>query len=93
MVDFLVRRDDPRTYRIGAGEPAPTEVAEGAVQFTVECFGLTANNLTYAVFADRWHYWDFFPAPDGWGRILVWCFGRDQASGVDGVEQGDIFYW
>jgi hypothetical protein len=92
MADFLVRRDDPRDFRIDAGEPARTEVAEGTVQFTVERFGLTANNLTYAVFADRWRYWDFFPAPEGWGRIPVWGFGRVEASGVDGIEAGDRFY-
>jgi hypothetical protein len=53
MVDFLVRRDDPRAFRIDAGEPARSDVAAGTVQFEVERFGLTANNLTYAVFADR----------------------------------------
>jgi hypothetical protein len=92
VADFPVRRDDPRTHRIDAGEPARTEVAAGTVQFTVERFGLTANNLTYAVFADRWHYWDFFPAPEGWGRIPVWGFGRVEASGVDGVAPGDRLY-
>jgi hypothetical protein len=44
------------------------------------------------VFADRWRYWDFFPAPEGWGRIPVWGFGRVEASGVDGIEVGDRFY-
>jgi hypothetical protein len=71
MVDFLVRRDDPRAFRIDAGEPARSDAPAGAVQFEIERFGLTANNLTYAVFADRWRYWDFFSAPEGWGRIPV----------------------
>jgi hypothetical protein len=92
MVDFLVRRDDPRAFRIDAGEPARSDVAAGTVQFEVERFGLTANNLTYAVFADRWRYWDFFSAPQGWGRVPVWGFGRVHASGVDGVAAGDRFY-
>jgi hypothetical protein len=92
MADFLVRRDDPRAFRTDDGEPAQTDVPDGAVQFEVERFGLTANNLTYAVFADRWRYWDFFPAPPGWGRIPVWGFGRVSASGVDGVAVGHRFY-
>ncbi|HXV93785.1 MAG TPA: DUF2855 family protein [Pseudonocardia sp.] len=92
MVDFLVRRDDPRRYRVDAGEAARADVPEGSVQFTVERFGLTANNLTYAVLGDRLGYWDFFPAPTGWGRIPVWGFGRVDASGVEGVAAGERFY-
>ena len=92
MTDFLVRRDDPRTTRVDDGEPAATEVAEGAVQFTVERFGLTANNLTYAVLGDELRYWDFFPAPEGWGRIPAWGFGRVEASGVEGIAPGERFY-
>ncbi|MGY1773278.1 DUF2855 family protein [Blastococcus sp. SYSU D00813] len=92
MTDFLVRRDDPRTTRVDDGEAAATEVAEGTVQFTVERFGLTANNLTYAVLGDQLRYWDFFPAPEGWGRIPAWGFGRAEASGVEGIAPGERFY-
>ncbi|WP_409330575.1 DUF2855 family protein [Trujillonella humicola] len=92
MTDFLVRRDDPRTTRVADGEPAATAVAEGTVQFTVERFGLTANNLTYAVLGEQLRYWDFFPAPEGWGRIPAWGFGRVSASGVDGIAPGERFY-
>lgn len=92
MADFLVRRNDPRAFRVDAGEEPRTDVPEGSVQFEIERFGLTANNLTYAVFADRWRYWDFFPAPAGWGRIPVWGFGRVTASGVDSVPVGSRFY-
>jgi hypothetical protein len=92
MTDFLVRRDDPRTTRIDAGEPARTDVADGTVQFAVERFGLTANNLTYAVLGDVLGYWHFFPAPEGWGRIPVWGFGRVESSGVEGITPGERFY-
>ena len=43
MVDFLVRRDDPRAFRTDAGEPSRSDVADGAVQFEIECSGLTAK--------------------------------------------------
>ncbi|MGY1743893.1 DUF2855 family protein [Blastococcus sp. SYSU D00695] len=92
MTDVLVRRDDPRTTRVDDGEPAATAVAEGTVQFAVERFGLTANNLTYAVLGDELRYWDLFPAPEGWGRIPVWGFGRVLASGVEGITAGERFY-
>jgi hypothetical protein len=46
VTDFLVRRDDLRIYQISDGEEALASTAEGTVQFRVERFGLTANNLT-----------------------------------------------
>ena len=92
MTDFLVRRDDLRIYRISDGEEATASADEGTVQFRVERFGLTANNLTYGVFGDSFGYWQFFPAPQGWGRIPVWGFGEVSASGVDRIVPGDRFY-
>lgn len=92
MTDLLVRRDDLRTYRIADGEQPLAEAAEGTVRFTVERFGLTANNLTYGVFGDAMGYWRFFPAPPGWGRIPVWGFGEVSVSGVNGIVPGERFY-
>jgi hypothetical protein len=92
VTDFLVRRDDLRIHRTDDGEQALASAAEGTVQFRVERFGLTANNLTYAVFGDSYGYWQFFPAPAGWGRIPVWGFGAVSVSGVDGIVPGDRFY-
>jgi hypothetical protein len=92
VTDFLVRRDDLRIHRTDDGEQALASAAEGTVQFRVERFGLTANNLTYAVFGDSYGYWQFFPAPEGWGRIPAWGFGAVSVSGVDGIVPGDRFY-
>jgi hypothetical protein len=92
VTDFLVRRDDLRIYQISDGEEALASTAEGTLQFRVERFGLTANNLTYGVFGDSFGYWQFFPAPEGWGRIPVWGFGEVNVSGVDGIVPGDRFY-
>jgi len=57
VTDFLVRRDDLRIHRTDDGEQALASAAGGTVQFRVERFGLTANNLTYAVFGDSYGYW------------------------------------
>ena len=91
VTDFLVRRDDLRVWRTadGAAMGAPEP---GEVPLRVERFGLTANNLTYGAFGDQLGYWQFFDAPDGWGRIPAWGFGSVTASGVDGIEVGDRFY-
>ncbi|MFN4019342.1 MAG: DUF2855 family protein [Erythrobacter sp.] len=47
-------------------------LAEGAVRLAVESFSVTANNVTYAVVGDGFKYWDFFPAPDGYGIVPMW---------------------
>ena len=91
MTDFLVRRDDLRVWQ--AADSGTLEAPQqGQVQLRVERFGLTANNVTYGAFGDELGYWQFFPAPDGWGRIPVWGFGEIAASGVDGLVAGDRFY-
>src|SRR4051812_9492094 len=90
MTDFLVRRDDFRQSRIAESEtPA---VGEGQALLRVDSFGLTANNVTYAVMGEAMSYWDFFPAEEGWGRVPTWGFAEVEASEVDGVGPGTRVY-
>src|SRR4051794_10114533 len=90
MTDFLVRRDDLRDCRVS--ESAPPEPASGQALLRVERFGMTANNVTYAVFGDAMSYWDFFPAADGWGRVPVWGFAEVERSEAEGVDVGERVY-
>jgi len=86
VTDFLVKRDDLRECRVAESE-AP-EVAPGEALLRVESFGLTANNITYAVMGEAMSYWDFFPAEGGWGRVPMWGFAAVERSAADGVEEG-----
>ena len=86
MTDFLVKRDDLRECRVVEGE-APS-VEPGQALLRVDTFGLTANNVTYAVFGEAMSYWDFFPAEDGWGRVPMWGFAEVERSEAEGVEAG-----
>lgn len=90
VADFLVRRDDLRSCRIAESEPP--EIAAGQALLRVDSFGLTANNITYAVMGEAMSYWDFFPAEDGWGRMPVWGFAEVERSEADGVEPGTRLY-
>ena len=54
----------------------------------VDSFGLTTNNITYAVLGEAMSYWEFFPAEDGWARLPVWGFANVRASEADGVPEG-----
>ncbi len=90
MTDFLVKRDDLRECRVAEGG-AP-EIEAGQALLRVDTFGLTANNVTYAVFGEAMSYWDFFPAADGWGRLPMWGFAEVERSEAEGVEAGTRLY-
>jgi Protein of unknown function (DUF2855) len=90
MSDFLVKRGDLRNCRIAESEqPA---LAPGQALLRVDSFGLTANNITYAVMGETMSYWDFFPAEDGWGRVPMWGFAEVERSEAEGVEPGTRVY-
>ncbi len=91
MTDFLVRRDDLRVWQ-AVEDDSSHAPAENEIQLRVERFGLTANNITYGAFGDQLGYWQFFAAPEGWGRIPVWGFAEVVASEVEGIAAGERFY-
>jgi hypothetical protein len=88
--DFLVKRDDLRECRINEG--SPPEIEPGRALLRVDTFGLTANNVTYAVMGEMMSYWNFFPAPEGWGRVPMWGFAEVEQSEAEGVEPGTRLY-
>jgi hypothetical protein len=90
MSNFLVKRDDLRECRIA--ESATPEVGPGQALLRVDTFGLTANNITYAVMGEAMSYWDFFPAEDGWGQVPMWGFAEVEHSEAEGVETGTRLY-
>jgi hypothetical protein len=90
MSDFLVKRDDLRECRVA--DSATPELGAGQALLRVDSFGLTANNVTYAVMGEAMSYWDFFPAGDGWGRVPMWGFAEVERSEAGGVEPGTRVY-
>jgi NADPH:quinone reductase-like Zn-dependent oxidoreductase len=90
MPDFLVKRDDLGNCR--TEEATPPGLAAGQALLRIERFGLTTNNVTYALFGDAMSYWSFFPASDGWGRVPMWGFARVEQSAAAGLEPGQRFY-
>jgi hypothetical protein len=90
MSDFLVKRGELGECRVA--ESAVPEIGAGQALLRVDSFGLTANNVTYAVMGEAMSYWDFFPAPDGWGRVPMWGFAEVERSEAEGVEAGTRIY-
>ena len=89
-----VDRSDLHHIRAVAHPSAPLELGEARIR--VEAFGLSANNITYAVYGDLMRYWDCFPGTEeggvSWGRVPVWGFGEVVESTVDGVREGTRVY-
>lgn len=88
--DFIVSKTDLRTHKlVKTTLPA---LGEGEVLVAVGKFAFTSNNVTYAAFGEAMQYWDFFPAPEGFGRIPVWGFGDIIASNNDALKVGERIY-
>ncbi len=89
-MDLLVKRT-----ALGETKLAPatsSELADGEALLRVNVFSLTANNVTYGAFGDFLKYWNFYPAPEGWGRVPVWGFATVVESRVEGVKPGERVY-
>ena len=65
---------------------------EGSVLLAVQRFGLSTNNISYALFGDALGYWSFFPTVDGRGNLPGWGHARVLASGHPDVEVGCELY-
>ena len=85
-----IDRSDLHHVRVVSDVPAA--LTPGEARIRVDAFGLTANNITYAVFGDLMSYWSCFPGveADGvaWGRLPVWGFGEVVESRCPGVDEG-----
>jgi hypothetical protein len=88
--DFIVSRKDLRST---AWQQTPLrDLGPGDVLLQVDHFAFTANNITYAAFGEAMGYWNFFPAPEGFGRIPVWGFADIIESQHPDLPVGERVY-
>ena len=90
-MDFeLNRKDLHQTRFVDDDPPSPND---GEALLRIESFGLTSNNITYAVFGDAMNYWAFFPGSDpDWGKLNVWGYARVEESRHPDLAQGMRVY-
>src|SRR6185312_7674689 len=90
-MDFELYRKELHTSRfLHSDPPSPRD---GEALLRVESFGLTSNNITYAVFGEAMKYWDFFPASDpDWGKLNVWGYAHVEESRHPDLAQGTRVY-
>ena len=87
---FIQSRQIEQAF-IGPDPDAPSArpLRPGQARLAIDCFALTANNITYAAFGEAMQYWQFFPSgQEGLGCLPVWGFATVCESGVDGVQVG-----
>ena len=85
--ELWVNREDLRiTRQVISKIP---DIVEGQVLVSIDKFGLTANNVSYAVAGDSIGYWGYYPAEDGWGKIPVWGCASVIESSCTEVPVGD----
>lgn len=87
--DFLVSRKNLHETKF---VETPLALKPGQALIKVDRFSFTSNNVTYGAFGDAMMYWNFFPAPEGWGRVPVWGFGDVVESQAEGVKVGERVY-
>lgn len=90
ITDFLVDRNDISISTIGE-RPFP-DLGDGNVLFEIERFGLSANNITYAVLGDAMGYWKFFPAEEGFGSVPIWGYAIVVESNAEAIEAGSRYF-
>src|SRR5215469_15867920 len=88
----VAREDLSRTELF---EGAIPQISEGKALLRVGRVGVTANNVTYAVLGESFHYWDFSRGP----RLGAWMgtgagvgFAEVAASAAGNVEVGGRVY-
>lgn len=89
ITEFRVARDD-LTHTVIAARAV--DLADGEIRCRIDRFALTANNITYAAHGGDMRYWDFFPAPDGWGVVPVWGFADVAESRHPNIAVGTRVY-
>ena len=96
-MDLEIGLKDLERVRVVDG-PDPV-LAEGEARVRIDRFGLSSNNITYAVMGEALQYWTFFPAaePDpgdvaGWGRLPVWGFGDVVESRSPDLDEGERLF-
>ena len=85
-----VRRDDLSNASLA--EIGQGELADGAVRLEIESFSVTSNNVTYAVVGEQVGYWNFFPAPEGWGIVPMWGHAKVIESKCPDIAVGERIY-
>jgi hypothetical protein len=92
-MEMQVRKNTITETRVLEGRDRPLE--NGEVRVTIDRFGYSANNVTYAAAGDTLKYWQFFPTAEGddeWGIVPVWGLADITESRCEGLAAGERLF-
>ncbi len=87
ITELWVNRGDYRETKIIESPASPLN--ENEVLVRIDKFGLTANNVSYAVSGDMIGYWKYYPADDPFGKVPVWGMADVVESNNDDIAVGE----
>ncbi|MDG1825313.1 MAG: DUF2855 family protein [Henriciella sp.] len=90
VTELWVNRGDYRETKIV--ESPGRAITDGEIRVRIEKFGLTSNNVSYAVSGDMIGYWNYYPADDPWGKVPVWGIGEVVESNAFDITVGERLY-
>lgn len=90
VTELWVNRGNYRDMKVV--EVAGRSLADDEVRVRIDKFGLTSNNVSYAVSGDMIGYWNYYPADDPWGKVPVWGIGEVVESNVGEIAVGERLY-
>jgi len=97
MTEFQTRKENIEKFQVvdTASSNQPDALKDGEILVKIDQFGLSANNISYALTGVQLGYWRFFPPTVGdsrWGLMPVWGFSDVIASNVEGLPVGDRLF-
>lgn len=94
MPEIWVDRENYRNTKIA--DTDDRVLADGEIRVALDKYGLTANNVSYAVSGDLIGYWNYYPVqsndPINWGKVPVWGLADVIESKCDAVAVGERIY-
>lgn len=67
-------------------------LGEGEIRLAIEMFGLTSNNVGYALSGKSIGYYGYFPADQNWAKVPVWGCAHVTESNHADVTVGERIY-
>ncbi|MEO0882628.1 MAG: DUF2855 family protein [Pseudomonadota bacterium] len=82
-----VDRGDIRKTLVAERPSRPLQ--DGEVRVGVDKYGLTSNNVSYAISGDMIGYWKYYPAEGDWGQVPVWGMADVIESKSSEIAKGE----
>ena len=89
ITQIQVKTDALANTKIKLIDLDETALAPDEIILSIDSFGFSANNITYAALGHGMGYWGFFPADEGYGIIPVWGFATVAHSNRADIKVGE----